>query len=63
MFLISDLLNQKKLEPVEVARWFEAHADRIRDRWLSHIGNRGDGRGESAAVLTVEFFEKKLKVK
>ena len=57
MFLISDLLNQKKLEPVELARWFEAHADRIRDRWLSHIGNRGGGRGESAEVLTVEFFD------
>ena len=57
MFPISELPNQKKLEPVELARWLEAHADRIRDRWLSHIGNRGGGRGESVEVLTVEFFD------
>jgi hypothetical protein len=50
-------MNQKKLEPVELARWFEAHADRIRDRWLSHIENRGGGRGEFVEVMTVEFFD------
>jgi hypothetical protein len=54
---ISELLNQKKLEPVELARWIEAHADRIRDRWLSSIENRGGGSGESVEGLTVEFFD------
>ena len=57
MLPISELLNQKKIEPVELARWLESHADRIRDRWLSNIENRGRGRGESVEVLTVEFFD------
>jgi len=54
---ISELLNEKKLEPVELARWLEERADRIRDRWLSNIENRGGGRGESVENLTVEFLD------
>ena len=57
MLPISELLNQKKLEPVELARWLEERADRIRDRWLSNIENRGGGRGESVENLTVEFLD------
>ena len=57
MLPIAELLNQKKLEPVELARWLEAHADRIRDRWLSSIENRGSSRDEPVEALTVEFFD------
>ena len=57
MLPISELLNQKKLEPVELARWLEERADRIRDRWLSNIENRGGSRGESVENLTVEFLD------
>lgn len=57
MLPISELLNEKKLEPVELARWLEERADRIRDRWLSNIENRGGGRGESVENLTVEFLD------
>ena len=57
MLPISELLNQKKIEPVEFARWLEAHADRIRDRWLSSIENRGGSWGEAGEVLTVEFLD------
>ena len=57
MHPISELLNQKKLEPVELARWLEARADRIRDRWLSDIAHRGGGWSEAVEALTVEFFD------
>ena len=57
MHPISELLNQKKLEPVELARWLAARADRIRDRWLADIENRAGGWSESVEVLTVEFFD------
>jgi hypothetical protein len=53
---ISDLLNQKKLEPSELARWLEERADRIRDRWLSDIGGRG-GWTEPVEELITEFFD------
>jgi hypothetical protein len=53
---ISDLLNQKKLEPSELARWLAERADRIRDRWLSDIGGR-DGWSEPVEELITEFFD------
>ena len=56
MHAISDLLNQKKLEPSELARWLEERADRIRDRWLSDIGGRG-GWTEPVEELITEFFD------
>lgn len=57
MHPISDLVNEKKLEPVELARWLAARANRIRDRWLSDVQGRGGGWTESVEVLTVEFFD------
>jgi hypothetical protein len=54
---ISDLLNQKKLEPVELARWLEERAERIRDRWLSDVQSRNSGWGPEVEALTVEFFD------
>ena len=56
MHAISDLLNQKKLEPSELARWLEERADRIRDRWLSDISGRG-GWTEPVEELITEFFD------
>ena len=57
MHPISDVLNQKKLEPVELARWLEARADRIRDRWLSDVQSRDSGWGPEVQALTIEFFD------
>ena len=57
MHPLSELLNQKKIEPVELARWLEERADRIRDRWLSDIENRGPGWSEEVEALTIEFFD------
>ena len=57
MHPIADLLNQKKLEPVELERWLAARADRIRDRWLSEIVHRGGGWSDQVEALTVEFFD------
>ncbi len=57
MHPLSELLNQKKLEPVELARWLEARADRIRDRWLNDIENREGGWSPEVEALTLEFFD------
>jgi hypothetical protein len=54
---ISELLNQNKLEPVELARWLEARADRIRDRWLSDVQSRDSGWSPAVEALVVEFFD------
>jgi hypothetical protein len=53
---ISDVLNEKKLEPSELARWLEERADRIRDRWLSDISGR-EGWTQPEEELIVEFFD------
>ena len=57
MHPISDVLNQNKLEPVELARWLEERADRIRDRWLSDVESRASGWSPAIEALTVEFFD------
>ena len=57
MHPISEVLNQKKLEPVELARWLEARADRIRDRWLSDVQSRDSGWSPEVHALTVTFFD------
>ena len=57
MHPISDVLNQKKLEPVELARWLEERHDRIRDRWLSDVQSRDSGWSPAVEALTVEFFD------
>jgi hypothetical protein len=54
---ISDVLKQKKLEPVELARWLEERHDRIRDRWLSDVQSRDSGWSPAVEALTVEFFD------
>jgi len=54
---ISEVLNQNKLEPVELARWLEARADRIRDRWLSDVQSRDSGWSPAVEALVVEFFD------
>ena len=56
MHPISELLNQKKLEPSELARWLAERADRIRDRWLADINGRG-GWTEPVEELITEFFD------
>jgi hypothetical protein len=53
---ISELLNEKKLEPSELARWLAERADRIRDRWLSDIHSRVSWT-EPVEELMVEFFD------
>jgi hypothetical protein len=53
---ISELLNQKKLEPSELARWLAERSDRIRDRWLADINGRG-GWTEPVEELITEFFD------
>ena len=57
MHPISEVLNQKKLEPVELARWLEVRADRIRDRWLSDVQSRDSGWSPAVEALTIEFFD------
>lgn len=58
MHPISDVLNQKKLEPVELARWLAERAARIRDRWLADVQSRdSSGWGPAVEELTVEFFD------
>ena len=57
MHPISEVLNQNKLEPVELARWLEARADRIRDRWLSDVQSRDSGWSPAVEALTIEFFD------
>lgn len=57
MHPISEVLNLKKLEPVELARWLDERADRIRDRWLSDVKSRGADLGGPAELLTIEFFD------
>lgn len=57
MHPISEVLNQKKLEPGELARWLEQRADRIRDRWLSDVKSRDSGWNPDVEALTVEFFD------
>lgn len=57
MHPISEVLNQNKLEPVELARWLEARADRIRDRWLSDVQSRDSGWSPAVEALVVEFFD------
>ena len=57
MHPISDVLNQEKLEPIELARWLEERHDRIRDRWLSDVQSRDSGWGPAVEALTVEFFD------
>ena len=57
MHPISDVLNQKKLEPIELARWLEERADRIRDRWLSDVQSRDAAWSPEVHALTVEFFD------
>lgn len=57
MHTISDLLNQKKLEPSELARWLAERADRIRDRWLEDVKSRGAAWSEPVESLIVEFFD------
>jgi hypothetical protein len=52
---ISELLNQKKLEPSELARWLAERADRIRDRWLADVNGRG-GWSKPVEELVTEFF-------
>jgi hypothetical protein len=54
---ISDVLNQKKLEPIELARWLEQRAERIRDRWLSDVQSRDSGWSPEVHALTVTFFD------
>ena len=56
MHPISELLNQKKLEPSELARWLAERSDRIRDRWLADINGRG-GWTEPVEELITEFFD------
>lgn len=56
MHQITDVLNEKKLEPSELARWLYERADRIRDRWLADIRGRG-GWSDSVEALVVEFFD------
>ena len=57
MYPISDVLNEKKLEPVELARWLEERAERIRDRWLSDVKSRNGGWSPAVERLTIEFFD------
>ena len=57
MHPISDVLNQEKLEPIELARWLEERHDRIRDRWLSDVQSRDSGWSPAVEALTVEFFD------
>ena len=57
MHTISDLLNQKKLEPSELAAWLAERADRIRDRWLEDVKSRGGASSEPVEGLIVEFFD------
>lgn len=57
MHPLSDVLNQKKLEPAEFARWLAERADRIRDRWLSDVQNRGGSWSQPVEALTIEFFD------
>jgi hypothetical protein len=54
---ITDLLNQKKLEPSELAHWLAERADRIRDRWLDDVKSRGAGWSDSIEGLIVQFFD------
>jgi hypothetical protein len=54
---ISDVLNQKKLEPIELARWLEVRSERIRDRWLSDVQSRNSGWTPDVHALTVTFFD------
>ena len=57
MHPITDLLNQKKLEPSELAHWLAERADRIRDRWLDDVKSRGAAWNDTAEGLIVEFFD------
>ena len=57
MHPITDLLNQKKLEPSELARWLAERADRIRDRWLDDVKSRGTAWNDAVEGLIVEFFD------
>ncbi len=57
MLPISDVLNQKKLEPAELARWLEQRADRIRDRWLSDVQSQESGWSPQVEALVTEFFD------
>lgn len=57
MHQIPELLNQKKLEPTELARWLAERAERIRDRWLADIRGRGGSWSEPVEALIVEFFD------
>ena len=57
MHQISDVLNQKKLEPIELARWLEQRAERIRDRWIADVQSRDSGWSPEVHALTVTFFD------
>lgn len=49
--------GRRKVQPVELASWVEARADRLADRWLREIRSRYDGRAGGVNEVLEEFVQ------
>jgi hypothetical protein len=48
--------KESRLDPAELARWFEDRRDTLVERWLSELTSRSPGESPLARSLQIEFF-------
>ncbi|MBW3533969.1 MAG: hypothetical protein KY453_01925 [Gemmatimonadetes bacterium] len=54
---ISRAAGRRKLEPVELSRWLEERAERLRDRWLGEVRARDVAWSDEIEELTRDFLD------